>query len=112
VIGKTLFSTFQKWRDYSGRSTRREYWIWAAFYFGAALVIPLLGTLTAIYSAALGVLVGLSWYLLVPAQIAVSVRRMHDVGKPGWYFLIPLYGFYLLLQPSVVRPEKPLDGDV
>jgi len=112
VPGKQLLGTLKSWRNYSGRSTRREYWTWAAFYFGAALVIPSLGALTATYSAALGVLVGLSWYLLVPAQIAVSVRRMHDVGKPGWYFLIPLYGFYLLLQPSVVRPEKPLDGHV
>jgi len=112
VPGKQLLGTLKSWRNYSGRSTRREYWTWAAFYFGAALVIPSLGALTSTYSGALGVLVGFSWYLLVPAQIAVAVRRMHDVGKPGWYFLIPLYGFYLSLQPSVVRPEPPLDGDV
>lgn len=107
MIGKNLLGTFRRWRDYSGRSTRFEYWTWAGFYFGAALVIPSLGALTATYSSALGVLVGLSWYLLVPAQIAVSVRRMHDVGKPGWYFLIPFYGFYLLVQPSSLIGKLP-----
>ena len=32
--------------------------------------------------------------VLIPA-IAVTVRRMHDVGKSGWYCLIPIYGFIL-----------------
>ena len=32
--------------------------------------------------------------IIIPA-IAVAVRRMHDVGKSGWYLCIPLYNFIL-----------------
>jgi|GEM_PF-6714767 len=32
--------------------------------------------------------------VIVPS-LAVGVRRMHDVGKSGWYLLIPLYNFIL-----------------
>ena len=32
--------------------------------------------------------------VLLPS-IAVGVRRMHDVGKSGWYILIPIYNFIL-----------------
>jgi len=32
--------------------------------------------------------------------IAVAVRRMHDVGKSGWFILVPIYNFILLVTPT------------
>ncbi|MTA57222.1 MAG: DUF805 domain-containing protein, partial [Actinobacteria bacterium] len=32
--------------------------------------------------------------------IAVAVRRMHDVGKSGWFILIPIYNLILATSPS------------
>lgn len=32
---------------------------------------------------------------LIPS-LAVAVRRMHDIGKSGWYILIPIYNIILL----------------
>jgi uncharacterized membrane protein YhaH (DUF805 family) len=32
--------------------------------------------------------------------IAVAVRRMHDVGKSGWFILVPIYNFILAVSPS------------
>ena len=40
-------------------------------------------------------------------MIALLVRRMHDVGKSGWFILIPLYNFYLLVQPSFEKGRIP-----
>ena len=37
---------------------------------------------------------------VVVATIAVAVRRMHDVGKSGWFILIPIYNLVLVLSPS------------
>ena len=37
--------------------------------------------------------------VIAPPFIAVAVRRMHDVGKSGWFNLVPIYSFYLHLQP-------------
>jgi len=43
------------------------------------------------------------YLLFVPSMIALQVRRMHDVGKSGWFVLIPLYNFYLFVQPSLEK---------
>jgi uncharacterized membrane protein YhaH (DUF805 family) len=32
--------------------------------------------------------------VLIPGR-AVGVRRMHDVGKSGWFLLIPVYNLIL-----------------
>ena len=37
--------------------------------------------------------------LLLPG-ICVAIRRMHDVGKSGWFILIPFYNLYLLCTES------------
>ena len=37
-----------------------------------------------------------SFAVLIPT-LAVAVRRMHDVGKSGWYLLIPIYNFILAI---------------
>ena len=85
--------------NFKGRSSRSEYWWACLFNFLASLVlsiIPLIGGL-------------LSLALMVPG-IAISVRRMHDIGKSGWYLLmgmIPLAGPIILLVYlcSVSHPE-------
>ena len=43
--------------------------------------------------------------LLIPA-IAVSVRRMHDVGKSGWFMLIPIYNFILTVSEGDSGPNE------
>ena len=47
------------------------------------------------------------YLLLVPSMIAVQVRRMHDVGKSGWFILIPVYNFYLFVKPSFEKGRIP-----
>jgi uncharacterized membrane protein YhaH (DUF805 family) len=80
----------KKYAQFSGRSRRSEYWYFALFstiislvltYGGLALGTSLLGN---VYSLA----------VLIPS-IAVGVRRMHDVGKSGWFLLIPIYNLIL-----------------
>ena len=81
---------FTRYTDFNGRSRRSEYW-WSSLSISiiGAIVSVILGDLAFIWSLA----------ILVPS-IAVSVRRLHDVGKSGWWYLIglvPLVGFILLL---------------
>lgn len=76
---------FSKYAVLAGRSRRKEYWIFTAC--NAVLV-----TLVALVSPTISDLIAL--VTLMPS-IAVGVRRMHDVNKSGWYFLIPLYNLFL-----------------
>ncbi|MBK8415942.1 MAG: DUF805 domain-containing protein [Bacteroidetes bacterium] len=40
------------------------------------------------------------------ARLAIGFRRMHDLEKPGWYFLIPVYGFILSTLSGNPRRNK------
>ncbi|QFT91496.1 Inner membrane protein YhaI [Roseovarius sp. THAF9] len=68
----------EKYMDFSGRASRSEFWWFMLAYIIGALVVSLFPLLPLIY--ALGMFLPL---------LAVGFRRMHDTGRPGWYFLIP-----------------------
>ena len=53
---------------------------------GLSAILPILGTVA-------------SLAFLIPS-IAVGVRRMHDVGKSGWFLLIPIYNLILACTPG------------
>ena len=82
---------FNRFADFSGVSSRSQYW-----YF-------ILGTTIAsvIAQLAFGDFGGnlVSIITLLPT-IAVAIRRMHDVGKSGWFILVPIYNLVLVLSPS------------
>ena len=94
---------FSRFIDFAGVSTRPQFWYY------------ILATATA--SAVVGIAFGengqnaLTLILLLPT-IAVSIRRMHDVGKSGWFILIPIYNIVLLASPTTVaatvRKKPPL----
>ncbi|NBO79068.1 MAG: DUF805 domain-containing protein [Actinobacteria bacterium] len=82
---------FNRFADFSGVSTRSQYW-----YFVLSTTIA-----TVIAQVAFGDFGGnlVSIITLLPT-IAVAVRRMHDVGKSGWFILVPIYNFILAVSPS------------
>ena len=75
--------------NFKGRSSKSEYWWGVLVNFLASMVLNMIPIVGAIASLA----------LMVPA-IAMMVRRLHDIGKSGWYYLmglIPLAGPIILL---------------
>lgn len=98
-----MFSSFigslNKYVDFSGRATRKEFWSFVFFYY---LVIFLAGIVDGILRVDfVGNLVFLG--LILP-YISCAVRRMHDAGKSGWFMIVPFYNLILALTPSI--PEK------
>ena len=104
-----------RWKDYSGRSDRRQFWWFYLFFLltpficlAISLAFVWLLLLLNLDSLSLISLVFAYLYLLfVPSMIALQVRRMHDVGKSGWFILIPLYNYYLFIQPSLEKGRIP-----
>jgi RNA polymerase subunit RPABC4/transcription elongation factor Spt4 len=72
--------------DFKGRATRGEWWglsiLFSVIEFALA---GLLGGIGAI----------LSLILVIPS-LAVSIRRMHDLDKSGWWLLVPIYSWILV----------------
>jgi uncharacterized membrane protein YhaH (DUF805 family) len=99
---------------FEGRSRRSEYWYFQLFTI-LFYIVP--GILTSIFEATgsipLQIVVGLisliiMFVLLVPS-VAVAVRRLHDTGRSGWYYLlalIPLVGGIILLV-FLVQDSQP-----
>lgn len=87
-----------KYMEFSGRASRSEYWYYSLGYVIGSIVVSIVGGLLG--NIPHMVLMGLySLGLLLPA-LAVSVRRLHDLDKSGWWLLIsliPLLGALALL---------------
>ena len=91
----------KKYACFSGRARRQEYWLFLLFNIIAAFVVGFIGGILAgatgvVAFAFLGMIYNLA--VLIPG-FAVFVRRMHDIGKSGWWWLIafiPLIGVLVL----------------
>lgn len=86
-------SVLTKYADFNGRARRSEYWWFFLFNFILNLITGFIDeSVSPGGVGAIGLIVSLG--LLIPG-IAVGVRRMHDVGKSGWFILIPIYNLIL-----------------
>jgi len=92
LIESALF-TLKKYADFSGRASREEFWLFFVFVIIANAVATLLGALLAVGPLISG---AVAVPLLIP-QLAVGVRRLHDVNKTGRELIVPCV--MLLLVP-------------
>lgn len=83
-------AVLKNYAGFEGRARRSEFWYFFLINFLISTVLNVIGG--AIGFEFLGAIYGLA--VLVP-YIAVGVRRMHDVGKSGWFLLIPIYNIIL-----------------
>jgi len=100
-------TVLRKYAVFSGRARRKEYWFFILFNTIFAIVAMILDNVFGIAIEGMGY--GLFYILyslavLIPG-LAVSVRRLHDVGKSGWMLLIaliPIIGVIWLLVLMVI----------
>jgi uncharacterized membrane protein YhaH (DUF805 family) len=92
------FEVLRKYAVFSGRARRKEYWMFALFNIIVLVLIGIVvGFVSQVGASALGTIYAL--LVFVPG-LAVSVRRLHDTGRSGWWLLIsliPLLGWIVLL---------------
>lgn len=86
---------------FSGRARRKEYWMFVLFHFIISFVLALIDNFIGTgYEAGGGIISSLYALAVFIPSLAVSVRRLHDIGKSGWWLLIgfiPLIGIIWLL---------------
>ena len=95
TFGEAIRSGFDHYAKFDGRASRSEFWWWVLF---AILVSIAANIIDAIIGAPIfSLIVGLG--LLLP-NLSMSIRRLHDTNRTGWWILIgliPLIGFIVLL---------------
>ena len=107
---KWYLDVLKKYAVFSGRARRKEYWMFTLFHIIFAIAAIAIDSI--IGTAIDGVGYGLFYLvyvlaLLVPG-LAVSVRRLHDIGKSGWMILvgmIPIVGSIWLLVLMVTEGQ-------
>ncbi|NDP22175.1 MAG: DUF805 domain-containing protein [Paludibacter sp.] len=95
-------SVLKNYAKFEGRARRSEYWYFALFNFIFMIVAVILDNVLGTTIEPLPYGVFYFFYILVVfiPSISVLVRRLHDVGKSGWFYfilLIPLVGLIWLL---------------
>ena len=90
-FGEAVRTCFSKYVTFSGRARRPEYWYWVLFGVLVAIVAGILDAV--IFGANSGVFSGLSSLALLLPNLAVTVRRLHDTDRSGWWMLILLLPF-------------------
>ena len=106
--------SWQRATDFSGRSRRTEYWMFQLFTLLVGLALTSVALLVGLLSDektgmnTFAVLVCVfSLINLIPA-LSVTVRRLHDIGRSGWWYLIcfvPLVGGLILLVFTLLDSE-------
>ena len=102
-------AALSKYADFTGRSRRSEFWFFALgnIIIMMLLYIPLIGSIMASDGGDPGVgsflftaLIGIFALAIIIPSLAVAVRRLHDTGKSGWFYLlnfVPFGGIVLLV---------------
>jgi len=97
-ISNTLQNNYFK---FTGRARRREFWYFYIFYIIIALPLEIVGLVTNTPLLPL-----ICHAVLLLPWLGVGVRRMHDVGKSGFYIFIPFYGLFLLFKDGEKGDNK------
>lgn len=105
-----MLMPLRRYADFSGRSRRKEYWM---FFLGLMIAYIVLGCLAVVLGGGLGgsadggmlagpfmIIIGLFALAVFVPALAVQVRRFHDQDKSGWFVLlnfIPYVGGLIVL---------------
>lgn len=125
---QSISSCFSNYVTFTGRASRSEYWFWTLFliladiliYVGALVLFGATGAAMTddVAGAAGGLLVGLGSAIIIFAifalivflpTLAVTVRRLHDSNKSGWFlliYIIPIIGPLVILV-FMLLPSTP-----
>lgn len=92
----------KKYAVFTGRARRREYWFFALINILIVFILAFIDNATGTLSAerGIGLLSGLYSLVVFLPGLGVSIRRLHDSNRSGWWMLIsfiPLIGFIVLL---------------
>ncbi len=83
--------------NFRGRTNRRNYWLF--WLFTILISIPI-GAIDRTFFGSHSYFLNLSEIFLFLPSIATATRRLHDVGKRGWWMIVPFVNIYLMVQPS------------
>lgn len=104
---ESIKTVYAKYGTFSGRATRSEYWWFVLYTYIVLLAFFALGIIAQSESLGLG---GIGIFIAISfiPCLALRVRRLHDIGKSGWWIflgLVPYIGEFVLFIFSVMGSD-------
>lgn len=101
---ESIKSVFSQYVGFSGRARRSEYWWFALFVFIIEFILAFFGKMNGAGDIQgmniFTILTGIFCLAIFLPSLAVTIRRLHDTGKSGWWvllYLIPVIGEVIIL---------------
>lgn len=91
-------AVIKKYAVFGGRAQRAEYWYFMLFTF---LVSVTLGTYSFMFKNGTNTIGALYNLVILLPAIGVSIRRLHDTGKSGWWIFTVLIPFWLIVLMAI-----------
>ncbi|MDY5481212.1 MAG: DUF805 domain-containing protein [Veillonella caviae] len=98
-----------KYATFSGRASRKEYWSFVLFSIIVSIVVSIIDVSFDFNEILINIV---SVIFFIPS-ISVTVRRLHDLNKSGWWYLIyflpllgALYMLYLMLKKTQLEDNQ------
>lgn len=106
-FGQAVSTCLRKYATFKGRARRSEFWGFELFHL---LVVMALGVLMAVSElipgdasrVVVGLLACLAYFALLLPSISVCVRRLHDTGCSGWWYLSVLIPYFNIITSIVL----------
>lgn len=89
------FKGLRNYANFNTRATRSEFWYFFLSHFFILILIIAISILLGLPS-----LISIYNFFIIIPSLSIGVRRMHDVGKSGWFILIPIYSLFLCFLSS------------
>ena len=113
-FGVAISSCFSKYVTFSGRASRSEYWWFVLFLFLGQIALGAVDVMMFGAGAqGVGPLGGLFGLVVFLPGLSAIVRRLHDIGRSGWWYwilMIPLVGFVASIAFLVVMLLRGTPG--
>jgi len=117
IVANFLDIIKNKYALFDGRARRKEFWYFqlavVAVYIAVIIVAVILGAISSTLGAIIYGLFGIAMLAIIIPSIGLTIRRLHDVDKSGWFILvslIPLVGglylLYLLITEGTVGQNQ------
>lgn len=100
TFNESIQICFKKYAEFEGRASKSEFWWWSLFVLLISMGARIIGDTAA----------GLVFLGTLLPYLAVSSRRLHDIGRSGWWQLIgfiPLIGWAVMIFWCVQDPDGP-----
>lgn len=100
-FGEAIKTCFSKYVAFTGRARRSEYWYFMLFYFIIYLIAAIIDAVISVSNGEPSLVFKvIVWLVFLLPTLAVLFRRLHDIGKSGWWWLlafIPIIGTIILI---------------